>query len=191
MILLSCAAVVQSQSATLGFSQVSAPYTNFEKHQVRSSSSMNDNGVMKNVIWKTLIRSNQTYNGVTFGALKTKTGGPVFQINNGKISPPLPATSKSTNLIDISKTSGLDFSSFIPEGPNSNYYRVVSHMEDGLGQMNSFRTLFNPSTCSFGSISDMKVIDFSSVGGTWIPCAGSISPWATHLGSEEYEPDAK
>lgn len=28
------------------------------------------------------------------------------------------------------------------------------------------------------------------VHGLWIPCAGSISPWNTHLSSEEYEPDA-
>lgn len=34
-------------------------------------------------------------------------------------------------------------------------------------------------------------IDFSGVGGLWVPCAGSLSPWNTHLGSEEYEPDAR
>ena len=27
--------------------------------------------------------------------------------------------------------------------------------------------------------------------GIWIPCAGSVTSWNTHLGSEEYEPDAK
>ncbi len=37
----------------------------------------------------------------------------------------------------------------------------------------------------------MKPIDFSAFGGIWTPCAGSLSPWNTHLGSEEYEPDAK
>jgi uncharacterized protein len=37
---------------------------------------------------------------------------------------------------------------------------------------------------------DTKNIDFSSVGGLWNPCAGSVTPWQTHLGSEEYEPDA-
>ena len=26
--------------------------------------------------------------------------------------------------------------------------------------------------------------------GLWVPCAGSVTPWGTHLGSEEYEPDA-
>jgi secreted PhoX family phosphatase len=33
-------------------------------------------------------------------------------------------------------------------------------------------------------------VDFSEVAGLWIPCNGSTTPWMTHLGSEEYEPDA-
>lgn len=37
----------------------------------------------------------------------------------------------------------------------------------------------------------LKNIDMSGVGGLWTPCAGSLSPWNTHLGSEEYEPDAR
>lgn len=36
-----------------------------------------------------------------------------------------------------------------------------------------------------------KNIDFSKFGGLWVPCAGSVTPWGTHLGSEEYEPDAR
>jgi hypothetical protein len=36
-----------------------------------------------------------------------------------------------------------------------------------------------------------KVVDWSKWGGLWLPCAGSVTPWGTHLGSEEYEPDAK
>lgn len=44
-----------------------------------------------------------------------------------------------------------------------------------------------------GELKAKKVskIDFSSVNGLWIPCNGSLSPWNTHLGSEEYEPDAR
>ena len=34
-------------------------------------------------------------------------------------------------------------------------------------------------------------IDFSGVKGGWIHCASSLTPWNTHLSSEEYEPDAK
>ena len=34
-------------------------------------------------------------------------------------------------------------------------------------------------------------IDMADIKGLWIPCAGSLSPWNTHLGSEEYEPNAR
>lgn len=33
-------------------------------------------------------------------------------------------------------------------------------------------------------------VDTSSVNGLWITCGASLSPWNTHLSSEEYEPDA-
>ena len=33
-------------------------------------------------------------------------------------------------------------------------------------------------------------VDTSSVHGLWITCGASLSPWGTHLSSEEYEPDA-
>lgn len=33
-------------------------------------------------------------------------------------------------------------------------------------------------------------VDTSVVNGLWITCASSLSPWNTHLSSEEYEPDA-
>jgi uncharacterized protein len=34
-------------------------------------------------------------------------------------------------------------------------------------------------------------IDTSSVSGAWTMCAGSVSPWGSHLGGEEYEADAR
>jgi len=41
------------------------------------------------------------------------------------------------------------------------------------------------------AVTDYDNISFAAVSGLWIPCAGSLSPWNTHIGSEEYEPDAK
>ncbi len=41
------------------------------------------------------------------------------------------------------------------------------------------------------SVAALKNISMEGVRGLWIPCAGSLSPWNTHLGSEEYEPDAR
>lgn len=47
----------------------------------------------------------------------------------------------------------------------------------------------NPST---GKLSLVKYhnVDTSGVNGLWITCGASLSPWGTHLSSEEYEPDA-
>lgn len=47
----------------------------------------------------------------------------------------------------------------------------------------------NPST---GKLSLVKYhnVDTSGVKGLWITCGASLSPWGTHLSSEEYEPDA-
>ena len=38
---------------------------------------------------------------------------------------------------------------------------------------------------------DYDPIDFSGVNGGWIHCGSTLSAWNTHIGSEEYEPDAK
>jgi secreted PhoX family phosphatase len=44
-----------------------------------------------------------------------------------------------------------------------------------------------------GTLTPIKLsnVDMSAVEGLWIPCNGSTTPWMTHLGSEEYEPDAQ
>jgi secreted PhoX family phosphatase len=55
----------------------------------------------------------------------------------------------------------------------------------------SLTTLDQNKTNGMLKPTDLKKIDFSGVNGLWIPCNGSLSPWNTHLGSEEYEPDAR
>src|SRR5258705_377162 len=45
---------------------------------------------------------------------------------------------------------------------------------------------------STGKLSLVKShnVDTSKVHGLWVTCGASLSPWNTHLSSEEYEPDA-
>ncbi len=38
---------------------------------------------------------------------------------------------------------------------------------------------------------DYETISFADVNGGWIHCGSTLSGWNTHIGSEEYEPDAK
>ncbi len=40
-------------------------------------------------------------------------------------------------------------------------------------------------------IASSTPVDWSPADGLWNPCAGQVTPWNTHLGSEEYEPDAR
>lgn len=55
----------------------------------------------------------------------------------------------------------------------------------GLSMLNQDRQTGALAVASYSNIS------FKGVNGLWIPCNSSTSPWNTHLGSEEYEPDAK
>lgn len=57
--------------------------------------------------------------------------------------------------------------------------------------MNMFYMDFDSKTCKFSKPYGGAVIDYSAVAGLWNPCAGSITPWKTHLSSEEYEPNAR
>ena len=49
----------------------------------------------------------------------------------------------------------------------------------------------DPKTGKLVAQSSLNPIDASQVGGFWILCAGSKTPWGVHLGGEEYEPDAR
>ncbi|MFA6971122.1 MAG: alkaline phosphatase PhoX [Gallionella sp.] len=40
-------------------------------------------------------------------------------------------------------------------------------------------------------VTQINNIDASAGDGIWIPCAASQTPWGTHLGGEEYEPNAR
>jgi len=55
----------------------------------------------------------------------------------------------------------------------------------------SLTTLEQDKTSGKLTATQLKNISFKSANGLWIPCGGSLSPWNTHLGSEEYEPDAR
>eukprot|EP01024_Parvocaulis_polyphysoides_P040029 TRINITY_DN3634_c0_g3_i5.p1 TRINITY_DN3634_c0_g3~~TRINITY_DN3634_c0_g3_i5.p1 ORF type:complete len:676 (-),score=103.96 TRINITY_DN3634_c0_g3_i5:355-2382(-) len=41
------------------------------------------------------------------------------------------------------------------------------------------------------SVQNLRYINTTSVGGIWSPCSGGVTPWNTHLGGEEYPPNAR
>lgn len=72
---------------------------------------------------------------------------------------------------------------------------MVSHYEshaNASGSVPDSMTLTEVKQNADGTLEavNVKPIDFAKVNGLWVPCNGSLTPWNTHLGSEEYEPDA-
>jgi hypothetical protein len=79
-----------------------------------------------------------------------------------------------------------DFSSLLPVGGK---LFSVNHLEAIPGALYVTELSQDATTGKLTAVST-KAIDVSGIDGIWDPCAGSVSPWNTHLGSEEYEPDA-
>ena len=77
------------------------------------------------------------------------------------------------------------------------HYEYINDDNTGVSQYGdlpmamSLTTIDQDKTTGALTTVDYKNIDMSGIKGLWIPCAGSLSPWNTHLGSEEYEPDAR
>jgi secreted PhoX family phosphatase len=80
-----------------------------------------------------------------------------------------------------------DFSSLLPKGDR---LFNVTHFESRPGAMYLSELIQDPNTGLLAPLTTQN-IDFSDWGGLWVPCAGSVTPWDTHLGSEEYPPNAR
>jgi secreted PhoX family phosphatase len=65
---------------------------------------------------------------------------------------------------------------------------LVSHFECTPGAM----YVTELAQADDGALSPLghQPVDMTALGGLWFPCAGQVTPWGTHLGSEEYEPNA-
>ncbi|MEZ5561038.1 MAG: DUF839 domain-containing protein [Pseudomonadales bacterium] len=81
-----------------------------------------------------------------------------------------------------------DFSSLV-KGDRGGLF-MVSHFESRPAAMYLTQLLQNPLTGELKPIRT-RPLDFSEVNGGWTHCAGSVTPWGNHLGSEEYPPNAK
>jgi len=79
-------------------------------------------------------------------------------------------------------------------------YTTRDQLGAQTGKNNAYGTLPSPiavltldQDTTTGKLSLVKYhnVDTSSAHGLWITCGASLSPWNTHLSSEEYEPDAQ
>lgn len=160
--------VVTKELQTVAFEGVKVPQSDYEKRKVTASKKVFVNGKEYNIGYRTILRSGDKVGEGVFGMLYDKNGKPVVgEDGNVKIS------------------NDNDFSSLIPFG---NKLFMVSHFETRPAAMyiTELQQLQNGELKALNT----KNIDFSAFNGLWVPCAGSVTPWNTHLGSEEYEPDS-
>ncbi|SDY16288.1 hypothetical protein SAMN05421644_13423 [Allochromatium warmingii] len=167
-----CAPVL---AGSLVVSPAPVPRTDAEKHAILTAPHALINGVKVELHYHTLLRSGQTGqadpDGYRFGQLYDQKGQPLLAEDGS------PYLSHHN-----------DFSSLL-RGADEQLY-MVSHFESRPGAM--YLTALTQDTQT-GQLTAQRTrpLDFSALNGGWVHCAGSVTPWGTHLGSEEYEPDAK
>ena len=76
-----------------------------------------------------------------------------------------------------------DFNGVVPDGLGG--YYVYTNWENRTGGMSRIQVSGLDATTGYGSIAKEGMLDFSAVGGTWVNCFGTVSPWGTPLSSEE------
>jgi uncharacterized protein len=154
---------------SLEFTGIDVAVTQDQKHAVNASTNAKVNGKDVTIKYETVLRSGQTVGGNVFGRLTKNDGTPLKNQDNSDFVSP-----------------SNDFSSIIPVG--SKLFEIT-HFETTPAAM--YLTELTQDASGKLTAASTKPIDFSSVDGLWTPCAGSVSPWGTHLGSEEYPSDAR
>lgn len=151
----------------LSFAPVPVPTDDAAMRAVIVSESAAFDGLAAKIGYHTLFRTGDKLGEAVFGQIYGKDGKPVSVSEDGYSNSP-------------------DFTSLLPVGgklyslthfeslPATMYLSELA--ADGEGNLTPIST---------------RALDFSAVGGFLLPCAGSVTPWNTHLGSEEHPPDAR
>ena len=145
----------------VGFESVTYPDSHSSKQEIVSSKKMTIDTKVSAIDYHIIARSGDAIGGGIFGEVQDIEGKSLF----------------ISDANDFSSLHHIDGQSF-----------MITHFESVPAAM--YLTKLTQDKNGTLRATDTKNIDFSSLAGLWIPCAGSVSPWGTHLGSEEYEPDA-
>jgi secreted PhoX family phosphatase len=153
--------------AEVTFAPIAVATTDAAKREIIVSPTATVNGNQSAIAYNTLARSGDMIGGVKFSQLTDQNGNPIEgESEYGSVD--------------------ADFTSLLPRGDR---LFAVTHFESRPAAM----YLSEVKQDADGKLSFLstKPVDFSGVGGLWVPCAGSVTPWGSHLGSEEYPADAR
>jgi hypothetical protein len=162
----------------LAFRPLSAAETDSEKRAVRASEHVRLGESASDIGYTTILRSGQSigeksehvFGQHVFGQLVDDGGRPIVLEDGSK------AIADSN-----------DFSSFLEIGTK---LFSVAQFESQPGAIYVTKLAQDAKSGALSAV-ETRPLDLAPIHGLWNPCAGVVTPWNTHLGSEEYEPDAK
>jgi hypothetical protein len=151
-------------------SELEPATTDAEKRQVRASDLAVVDQRPSRIGFNSVLRSGQVVGDATFGQQVDDQLKPLLLADGSK---PIADSNDFTSLLGVH---GKLFSVAQFESQPGAMYLTELSVEHETGALSALST---------------KPLDLSGIHGIWNPCAGVVTPWQTHLGSEEYEPDAK
>jgi hypothetical protein len=176
-------APLPSQQAhnTIQFQGISAPISDAQKREIRTSSRVEINGKSYNIGWHTIAKAGQVLPSLdgkrteVFGQVKNEAGMPMTHKDG---SPFVCTTSKDG--------SGPDHTTLHER--NGQLF-AITQFECGPGAM-YITKLEKTSEGGLKAVATDFISQAAYYGG-WVHCAGVKTPWGSHLGSEEYEANAR
>ena len=174
-------------SSLIDFTAILPAVTDTEKNTIRSTDTLTIAGVDQSIGYTTLMTTGDRNNSEIYGALKDYADTPILNSDN---SPRLcnGTDPDLTDAIGIPIGSGLDHVSFLEK--NNKIY-MVSQFECEVGAMYMNELSQDASGNLSVTPNTLQFVSEKSEFGGFVHCAGQTTPWQSHLGSEEYEPDAK
>ena len=169
-------------NSKIAFVEISAPTTDADKMSIRTSTKVEYlDGDKQDISYTQLMKARTVNNGETFGLLKDFTDTVITYADGS----PFVCDGANGNALG----SGLDHSSILQK---DNRLFMVSQFECEVGAMYGFELEQNSTTGALSTKEgSMQYISQKDGFGGWVHCAGMTTPWESHLGSEEYEPDAR
>ncbi len=170
---------------SMSFTSIAVPTTDEDKRVNNASTSVTINGQDESIDFHTLLRSGDASpdgNGEYFALVKDAAGNALTQGDN-------PANKRydASEPWYCGQSSGLDYTSLITYGTE---LFAITALECRIGGAYISKLDQDAQTGELSVVST-KPVSFADVNGTYINCAGVTTPWNTHLGSEEYEPDMR
>lgn len=168
--------------ADIPLQEVPVPVDQATRNKLSTVNRLTLNGVERKVSYTQLMKTGHQDNGEIFGALKDENGTLIKHPDGS------PVICNGTSNSPTVEGSGLDFTSIIEKDGK---LHMVSQFECHVGAIYTAELQQSKDGRLRPVANTLKYIDQSAYKGGWVHCAGTKTPWNSHLGSEELEPDAR